>query len=191
MLHNTSHTLSTEAIAIMMESLSKNPEWLVDVVKASPTDVKEITQFLQNEWKIKQLIFVRWGLVMVYFERDLYRNPDQDLNTLWWDYVEKFQLVNRPAGRNEPDWAAKIHIATSPVYYQNYLYGQMVAAQLLKYIQDHVGNGRLYENPDLGNYLIERYFKSGRKYDWNTTLQNATGESLNPEKYARELTIGE
>ncbi len=46
----------------------------------------------------------------------LYADRD-DLNSLWWDLVERLQLVKRPAGRDEPDWAAKIHVAVAPVYY--------------------------------------------------------------------------
>ena len=32
--------------------------------------------------------------------------------------------------RTQPDWAAKIHLAAAPVYYQNYLYGELFASQL-------------------------------------------------------------
>ena len=46
----------------------------------------------------------------------LYADRD-DLNSLWWNPVERLQLVKRPAGRDEPDWAAKIHVAVAPVYY--------------------------------------------------------------------------
>ena len=67
---------------------------------------------------------------MTNFERGLYADPDADLDTLWWDLVERYQLVHRPDGRHAPDWAAKIHLAAAPVYYQNYLYGELFASQL-------------------------------------------------------------
>ena len=76
------------------------------------------------------LIFSRWCQVVFRFEKELYANPDQDLNKLWWDLVEKYQEVKRPAGRNEPDYASKIHIVTVPVYYHNYLMGELFAAQV-------------------------------------------------------------
>ena len=78
------------------------------------------------------LVFARWVLVVTHFERELYADPDADLDTLWWDLVERFQLVRRPEGRHAPDWAAKIHLAVVPVYYQNYLYGEMFASQLVR-----------------------------------------------------------
>ena len=36
------------------------------------------------------LIFSRWCQVMLRFEKELYGNPNQDLNKLWWDLVEKY-----------------------------------------------------------------------------------------------------
>ena len=59
------------------------------------------------------------------FEKALYANPGQDLNKVWWDLVEKYQEIKRPEGRNQPDYASKIHIVTVPVYYQNYMLGEL------------------------------------------------------------------
>jgi len=32
----------------------------------------------------EQLIFTRWAMVMYDFEKRLYTDPRQDLNSLWW-----------------------------------------------------------------------------------------------------------
>ena len=77
------------------------------------------------------MIFSRWCQVMLRFEKALYDNPEQDLNRVWWDLVEKYQEVKRPEGRNPPDYASKIHIATVPVYYQNYMLGQLFNSPVL------------------------------------------------------------
>ena len=53
------------------------------------------------------LVFSRYCQVMFRFEKSMYENPDQDLNKLWWDLVEKYQEIKRPEGRNEPDFASK------------------------------------------------------------------------------------
>ena len=75
-------------------------------------------------------MFSRWCQVVFRFEMALYDNPEQDLNRVWWDLVEKYQEVKRPEGRNQPDYASKIHIATAPVYYQSYMLGQLFASQV-------------------------------------------------------------
>ena len=70
----------------------------------------------------RQLIFSRWVLVMTAFESELYRDPSQDLNKLWWDMVEKYQKIPAPKNRTKQnDWAAKYHIGLAPVYYFSYL----------------------------------------------------------------------
>ena len=51
------------------------------------------------------LIFSRWCQVMLRFEKELYDDPDQDLNELWWDLVERYQGLKRPEGRDAPDYA--------------------------------------------------------------------------------------
>ena len=44
------------------------------------------------------LVFVPWVQVMTRFERELYRDPDQDLGAVWWQLVERYQRVAPPAG---------------------------------------------------------------------------------------------
>ena len=94
----------------------------------------EIARVSDKYAQLKQLIFARWAMVMYNFEKELYANPDQDLNKLWWDTVEEYQLVKRPAGRNAPDWAAKIHFSIAPCYYHNYMLGELLASQLNHYM---------------------------------------------------------
>ena len=87
------------------------------------------------------MIFSRWCQVVFRFEMALYDNPEQDLNRVWWDLVEKYQEVKRPEGRNQPDYASKIHIATAPVYYQSYMMGQLFASQVHHAIAREVLHG--------------------------------------------------
>ena len=41
--------------------------------------------------------------------------------------VEHFQRLRRPEDASGTEWGSKIHLAVVPVYYQNYLYGELVA----------------------------------------------------------------
>ena len=105
------------------------------------------------------LLFTRWVLVMTNFERVLYADPDGDLDTLWWDLVERYQLLTRPEGRKAPDWASKIHIASAPVYYHTYLYGHLVAAQLRAALARATGG--LVGRSAAGAFLTEHVFSPG------------------------------
>ena len=121
------------------------------------------------------------------------QDPSQDLNTLWWDLEERFQMVPRPDGRDEPDWAAKIHLGTSPVYYHNYLMGELVASQLRQYIETHVlgSNGHVgrqfVTDPAVGQYLTEKIFRPGALRHWQDALEFATGERLRPQYFVDQV----
>ena len=127
------------------------------------------------------LVFTRWCLVMTHFERGLYADPEADLDSLWWDLVERHQQIPRPEGRHAPDWAAKIHVALFPVYYHNYELGLLVRAQLRAAIQREVGG--LVGREQAGAWLIEHVFRPGASLDWNQHVAAATGEPLTPRYF--------
>ena len=130
LVRGAAHALTTEGIAMLMGRLPRDPRWLRNVAAIDDDAVAAIAPALAEARRAALLVFARWVLVMTNFERSLYADPDADLDTLWWDLVERYQLVQRPDGRHAPDWAAKIHLAAAPVYYQNYLYGELFASQL-------------------------------------------------------------
>ena len=131
LVRGAAHALTTEGIAMLMGRLPRDPAWLARGRRRRPTTTSTPSpRALADARRAALLVFARWVLVMTNFERSLYADPDADLDTLWWDLVERYQLVHRPDGRHAPDWAAKIHLAAAPVYYQNYLYGELFASQL-------------------------------------------------------------
>jgi peptidyl-dipeptidase A len=126
-------------------------------------------------------------------ERALYRDPEQDLDTLWWDLVERFQWVPRPDGRSAPDWASKIHFSIAPVYYHNYLLGEMMATQLEHHLVTTVLGGgpgarsRYVHSPEVGAFLREQLYRGGRTQDWRAALVRATGRPLDPGAFVADL----
>jgi peptidyl-dipeptidase A len=191
LLREPAHILTTEAIAILGGDHVNESAWLVRYAGVPREDAQKMEQQLREAARTHALIFARWVFVMCHFERELYRDPEQDLNTLWWDLVERFQWVRRPDGRNAPDWAAKIHIGTAPVYYHNYLLGAMMAAQLREYIRTHVVDGSAdayVSDPRVGQYLVERVFKPGSTRDWRGWLRYATDTDLSADYYVQQLS---
>jgi len=192
-LKTPAHIFTTEAIAMLFGRFATNPQWMVDMLKISTEEAKKIQEPARNTLRLQQIVFSRWSQVMFRFEKSLYENPDQDLNKLWWDLVEKYQMLKKPAGRNEPDWATKIHIATSPCYYHNYLLGELLASQLQNYIITNIIKGKLGQdysfvnNKEVGKYLIDKVFSVGAKYQWNEMIEKATGEKLTPKYYAKQF----
>lgn len=192
-LRTQAHTFTTEAIAMLFGRFSTNPTWMRDMGIIDSVETKKIANDCHKTLRLQQLVFSRWAQVMYRFEKGMYENPDQDLNKLWWDLVEKYQMVKKPEGRNMPDYATKIHIATVPCYYHNYLLGELLASQLYYHITSKVLNSDDYVNqsfvnrPEVGAYLQQKVFMPGARYYWNEMIERATGEKLTAKYYAKQF----
>ncbi len=185
LLRGAAHALTTEGVAMLFGRLPRDPEWLRVVAERPGDEVDALAPRLATSQRVALLVFARWVLVMTHFERGLYADPDADHDTLWWNLVERFQLLHRPEGRHAPDWAAKIHLAAAPVYYQNYLYGELVASQLAATLQRETGG--IVDRPEAGRLLVERFLAPGSARRWDHLVEDATGEPLTAAHLAAEL----
>jgi peptidyl-dipeptidase A len=197
-LRDAAHPFTTEAVAMFFGALAKNPAWLVTYVNADPGRVKEVEEIILEQRRREQLIFARWTLVMFHFEKAFYQNPHRDLNRLWWDLVERFQLLKRPRERDRQGyahWAVKGHLASHPIYYHNYMMGELLAAQLraaLVKLTKHNGPASTlkYEGQkEIGEFLKEKIFKPGMSEPWPEFVKNAFGEPLTAKYFTEELKM--
>ena len=192
-LRDAAHAFTTEAVANLFARFAASPSWLRAMAGVSAAEAERISEPLRKSLRLQQMVFSRWAQVMFRFEKSMYENPSQDLNHRWWELVEKYQMLKMPAGRNEPDWAAKIHIALYPCYYHNYLLGELLASQLFYHIAGRVLKSPSVESecfvnqPAAGRYLIEQVFKPGRRWPWNEMIERACGEKLTAKYYARQF----
>jgi peptidyl-dipeptidase A len=166
-----------EGFAMFCEQPLSDPRWLVDQVGLTAEAAGALAPQLRAQETSALLAFVRWCLTIVHFERAFYADPRQDLNRLWWDLEERYQLVPRPEGRDAPDWAAKIHVATAPVYYHKYLYGRLFAAQLTETINRRFG-GWWAGRPRSGRFVARTLFAPGATYPWPRLVERLTGAPL-------------
>jgi peptidyl-dipeptidase A len=194
LLRQPAHTLLTEAVAMMMGRLATDGDWIAVYALSHGAVDPAVVQQLRRQCAAESLIMSRWVPVMSHFERAMYRDPAQNLNRLWWDLVEHFQAVPRPGDRDAPDWAAKIHLSTAPVYYHNYLLGELTASQLRAEIEGTVlaGQGdagrRFVLEPAVGRYLREKVFHPGAQRHWQDALVYATGERLEPRYFVQDVS---
>ncbi len=192
-LREPAHTFTTEAIAMFFGRLASNAQWLVDVVGIPAPEAQKIADASFQSLRLEQLTFSRWVQVVYRFEKAMYENPDQDLNKLWWDLVEKYQMIKRPKDRNKPDFASKIHIALYPAYYHNYQLGELLASQFSYYLlknvlkADDLKKQSFVNNKEIGKYFLEKVFAPGTKYFWNDMIEKATGEKLTAKYYAKQF----
>jgi len=192
-IRDAAHPFTTEAVAMLFGALGKNPAWMVRYAGADPARVNEVTKGILEQRRCEQLIFARWTMVMLHFEKALYEDPDRDLNRLWWQHVRRYQALNAPPDRDQADWAAKPHFTSAPVYYHSYMLGELFAAQLRHVLADqanHEGpaatlsfNGR----KQFGRFLVEKVFKPGNSMPWPRLVKYATGEELTARYFAEEV----
>ena len=190
-LRDAAHTFTTEAVANYFGRLATNPAWMNYMGIISSEEAEKIGDDAFSAFRLQQLVFSRWAQVMYRFEKAMYENPDQDLNQLWWDIVEKYQMMKKPEGRDMPDWATKIHVALYPCYYHNYLLGELLASQFSVYITGTVVKGNTAEDmKSMGEFFKTSVFMPGARYQWNEMIEKATGEKLTAKYYASQV-LGE
>ena len=190
-LRSHAHIFTTEAIAMMFGRFTSIPVWLKDVAEISNYEAEKISSACFNSLRLEQLVFTRWVQVMYRFEKSMYGNPDQDLNSLWWSLVEKYQLIKKPVDRNYADWASKIHVALYPAYYHNYMLGELLASQLFSYITKNIlepGESVSFsQNKKVGEFLKNEFFAPGSSLNWRELIQSATKEPLSAKHYASQF----
>jgi len=193
LLREPAHSFTTEAIAMFFGRLSRNAAWMQEMLGLSEKERVEIETISKKYLAFQQVLFARWAMVMFSFEKQLYANPDQDLNNLWWELVEKYQFVKRPPGPVDAGWASKLHFTTAPCYYHNYMMGELLASQLHHHIAHKVfklesDDGVSYVGqPRLGDYLREKVFELGDLYHWNDMIARATGQPLTPKYFVEQF----
>ncbi|HOU53820.1 MAG TPA: M2 family metallopeptidase [Myxococcota bacterium] len=192
-LRDSAHILTTEGVAMLFGALGQNPTWMVDYAGVDRARAEAAAEALYEQRRREQLLFARWDMVMFRFEKALYEDPTQDLNRLWYDLVERLQHLRRPAGRDLPDWAAKPHFTIAPVYYHNYLLGELFAAQVrarLVEIAGHQGPAATLSfrgRKDFGAFFRDAVFRPGMRWEWPEFVRRATGRPFGPEAFVAEV----
>lgn len=193
LLREPAHSFTTEAAAMFFGRLSRNAAWMQQMLGLSPEETVEVKAVSDRYLRFQQILFVRWVLVMWNFEKALYADPEQDLNTLWWDLVEKYQLLNRPPGPADAGWASKLHFTTAPCYYHNYMLGELLASQWHHYFVhtvfglesdasvSYVGDERV------GAYFRDKVFGPGALPTWDEMIARSTGAPLTPDYFVEQF----
>lgn len=184
LLKSPPHMITTEAIALLMGRFAYTPQFLKSLkANANPKVLEDIFEGLKR----RQFIFSRWVLVMVHFEANLYQNPEQDLNQLWWSLVQKYQKICPPSHRSgKYDWACKYHVGLAPVYYHSYLLGEFLASMIKEHFQAENPNP-LFEQSQVASFLNEKLFSVGNRYPWHRLIESIFKTPLTFKPWMKEF----
>ena len=163
----------SEAIAELIASVVWQPEFLSET---TALDTQQI-QIQIRKCATKQLSQVRWLLVWHELEHQLFHNPECDAHGLFWQLVESHLGVVADAKTRElAPWGNVVHFVTHPVYLQNYIWAQVMSAQLSQAVINRFGSLLSHQ---AGLYIKEMLFSPGASVDSNTLLHRVTGNETN------------
>jgi peptidyl-dipeptidase A len=187
LLREPPHMIPTEAMALIAGRQAYRYDALARLIGRAP-EKEALRKRAQESLRRRQLIFSRWVLVMTAFESELYRDPSQNLNSLWWHFVEKYQKIRAPKHREGKwDWATKYHIGLAPVYYFSYLLGEMFASSLQESLVKECGAAAL-TSEKAGQFLQKKLFAPGNRMSWSELVKHVTGQPLAADAWLREFS---
>lgn len=193
LLRTPAHAFTTEAMAMFFGRLSRNAPWMHRMLDLSDEEQAKIETVGGEYIRLQQLVFARWAMVMYHFEKQLYADPDQDLDSLWWELRQKYQFLKKPSSVDPSGWASKLHFTGAPCYYHNYMLGELLASQVHHHIVHNVlqldsDKGLSYVGEKkVGEFLREKVFGPGALYPWDDMISRATGEGLTPKYFVAQF----
>ena len=167
---------ATEAIAVMMSNIIKTEDVLKGIV---PDEL--LTKF-KNSLKDDKAFFISKSLMTINFERELYRNPDQNPAELWAKMRGKYLNRHEEAGN---EWATIPHYLTHPGYYQNYFRAMLMSAQIYNHLHKVLGN--ITENSKTAEYMNKNIFAIGASVDEYDLIKQLTGKEFGVDDFAKGL----
>ena len=167
----------TEAIALMMGGLPAT-EGLFKGMVSDKTNSKY--QRRSIEYDINSVISL---LRYSDFERQMYLNPNQDLQKLWRALNTKYYSMSKNEELTNY-WATIPHYTGWPAYCQNYFRSELIRAQLYEELTKRFG--KISENPKVANFLNENIFQYGGTKEDNEILEAITGKKLEPDTFTKK-----
>ena len=174
-----SSSVMTEAIAMMMGDLPKAEGILSEIVPA-----EKLKPFM-DELKEDDARFVTRSLQIINFEREMYKNPDQDLKLLWKNMKQKYLYRDDNTELNN-EWATIPHYLTHPGYYQNYFRASLLKAQIYNAMKNELGD--ISNNPKTSEFLNSRLFKYGSSVLEEDLIVQMTGKTLSEDDFCNRIT---
>jgi len=190
-LLKTPNTVITEGVARYFENLASDYNWLKREIPIAGNVKDQVALICRHMHQVDRLFRCRKLMAAAEFERELYHNPDQNLDSLWQEVNKKYLGINFPADKNSSYWASNKFGASFSCSIHNNVLADIFGAQLKHSVEKTVFNGEEanYNNNKLvGDFLVNNLYSSGNLYNWEQLIARATGEPLNIDYFVNELS---
>lgn len=168
----------TEAVAMMMGDLAQRENILKDIVP------QETLQRFKNDLKKSESRFINRSILIIIFEKEMYKNPNQNPSRLWHDLKCLYTGKNKTEEINN-EWATIPHYLSHPAYYQNYFRANVIKAQIYKHLTDKLG--MITENKSTAEFLNKNLFQYGESIEENDLIEQFTGKQLSSKALCESL----
>lgn len=162
----------SEGIARFFEELCLEPAWLRTYARVPEGLVNRVVQARRAD----DLLELRLLVTNAMFEYEAYRNPNTDLNDVWWRLFETYTML--PVNEDLQPWAMSESFVTEALGYRDRLQAEVIAAQTTAYLNDFYG--AVVENAEVRSFLVHNYLRFGGRYPWPELVERATGDQPSP-----------
>lgn len=171
-----------EGVARYFENLASDYDWLKDEGYIDEKKQNQYVLMCQHIHQVDRLFRCRGLLALSEFEREIYHNPDQDLDLLWHDVNLKYLGQNYPAEKGAGYWAANKFSTSLSCTVHNFVLADIFAAQLQHAVENEVikkTGGEYKNNKAIGKHLVDHLYRYGNLLPWEQLIEKATKEPLN------------
>lgn len=156
--------------------------WLARAAGVTPAQAVA----LEAVGKEQLLLWLRRSICLnAWVEINAYANLHGDLDGLLRESYQRFVGVELPPGEY---FGERDMFATGPLYFQSYLYANMIATQFRASMREQFHVEDLSQEPRVASWLTTNVYADGGRVPWATKVMRATGRPLTVDALVRYLT---
>lgn len=190
LLRETASPVVTCGIGAFFARMAAYPNWVFSMGVFSAGQAWEWQETSLAAMRQDQLFTCRWWLLIYHFEKQLYKNPEADLDVLWRDLFVRYLKIEAGEDRiGYSDWVVENYFSQYAVHAHNFILGELWASQLLCHLCQNDARLGKEENPnivgdgDVGTFLKRYVFQFGASESWKEITVSGTGGSLSEDAF--------
>jgi len=165
-------TPMSEGTAETLGHFAYDRHWLARAAKLTPSKAAA----LETVGKEQLLLWLRRSICLnAWIEINAYSDLHADLEGLIHESYQRFVGVELPPGQYFGD---REMFATGPLYYQSYLYANMIATQFHAAMREQFHTSDLSQEPRVAAWLTTNIYADGGLVPWPAKVVHATGRPL-------------
>ncbi len=168
--------IMAEGLAEWTAGILMNPEWMK---KYTDLTDEEIAGKIKD-YKKYSPVNIRFWLYNVGLEREIFNNPNLDVDSLRTKLLKRYLLVDELSSR--PHNLANSMYVSYPIYNHNYLFAEIIQWQIHHELEKRLGSDYLF-NMETAALMQEYFYNDGEYYHWQEKLERFTGKGLDIEGY--------